>query len=158
MSLKKVVDPAYVQVLCEELHRSGAKVVFTNGVFDLLHPGHVQYLTDARKLGTHLVVALNTDESTRRIKGPQRPIVSLNDRLEVLSAFQCTSVLTWFDEDTPAEIIRLVHPDVLVKGGDWKPEQIVGKDFVESYGGHVRSIPFLKGYSTTGIVDKICRL
>jgi len=158
MSRKKVVDPAYVQVLCEELHRNGAKLVFTNGVFDLLHPGHVQYLTDARELGTHLIVALNTDESTNRIKGPQRPIVSLNDRLEVLSAFECTSFLTWFDEDTPAEMIRLVHPDVLVKGGDWKPEQIVGKDFVERYGGRVLSIPFLYGYSTTNIVDKICRL
>jgi rfaE bifunctional protein nucleotidyltransferase chain/domain len=158
MSRKKVVDPAYVRVLSEELHRRGAVIVFTNGVFDLLHPGHVQYLTDARNLGSHLIVGLNTDESTRRMKGAGRPIVSLNERLEVLSAFECTSFLTWFDQDTPAEIIRLVCPDVLVKGGDWQPDQIVGKDFVESYGGLVLSIPFLQGYSTTSIVDKICRL
>jgi D-beta-D-heptose 7-phosphate kinase/D-beta-D-heptose 1-phosphate adenosyltransferase len=109
-------------------------------------------------LGTDLIVALNADESVRRIKGQLRPVMKLEERLEVLSALECVHFVTWFDDDTPAEIIRLVKPDVLVKGGDWKPESIVGKNFVESYGGRVLSLPFVSGYSTTSILQKISSL
>jgi D-beta-D-heptose 7-phosphate kinase/D-beta-D-heptose 1-phosphate adenosyltransferase len=157
-STSKIIAPAFLPVLCEELHHKDARVVFTNGVFDLLHPGHIQYLDAASKLGTHLIVALNTDESVRRIKGPLRPVMKLEERLEVLAALECVRFVTWFDEDTPAEIIKLVKPDVLVKGGDWQPESIVGKDFVESYGGRVSSLPFVSGYSTSSILQKISNL
>ena len=155
---RKIIHPAYVSVLCEELHRRGAVIVFTNGVFDLLHPGHVQYLAEARALGTHLIVALNTDESAQRIKGLGRPIVPLEARAEVLAAMECVGFVTWFHEETPADIIRLVKPDVLVKGGDWSPDRIVGRDFVESRGGRVLNIPFREGYSTTGMIQKILDL
>jgi rfaE bifunctional protein nucleotidyltransferase chain/domain len=156
--LSKIVSPAFLPVLCEELHRKGAHIVFTNGVFDLLHPGHIQYLDAGSKLGTHFIVALNTDESVRRIKGPLRPVMTLEEREEVLAALECIQFVTWFAEDTPAEIIRMVKPDFLVKGSDWQPEAIVGKDFVESYGARVLSIPFVAGYSTTSILQKISNL
>jgi len=157
MSHKKIVEPQYVSVLCEELHHRDAKIVFTNGVFDLLHPGHVHYLAESRRLGTHLFVALNTDASVQRLKGNNRPLIPLVERLEVLASFTAVSYLTWFEEDTPAQIIRQVRPEVLVKGGDWQLEHIVGREFVESYGGSVVSIPFVNGYSTTNIVEKICQ-
>lgn len=157
-STSKIIASAFLPVLCEELHHKDACIVFTNGVFDLLHPGHIQYLDAASKLGTHLIVALNTDESVRRIKGQLRPVMRLEERLEVLAALESVRFVTWFDEDTPAEIIKLVKPDVLVKGGDWQPESIVGKDFVESYGGRVLSLRFVSGYSTTSILQKISRL
>lgn len=156
--LSKIIAPAFLPVLSEELHRKEARIVFTNGVFDLLHPGHIQYLDAASKLGSYLIVGLNSDESVRRIKGPLRPVMKLEERLEVLAALECVRFVTWFDEDTPAETIRLVKPDILVKGGDWQPESIIGKDFVESYGGRVLSLPFLSGYSTTSILQKISRL
>lgn len=156
--LSKIIAPAFLPVLCEELHRQEARIVFTNGVFDLLHPGHIQYLDAASKLGTHLIVALNSDQSVQRIKGPLRPVMKLEERLEVLAALECVRFTTWFDEDTPAEIITLVKPEVLVKGGDWQPESIVGKEFVESYGGRVLSLPFVSGYSTTSILEKISSL
>ncbi|HSE39226.1 MAG TPA: D-glycero-beta-D-manno-heptose 1-phosphate adenylyltransferase [Acidobacteriota bacterium] len=154
----KIISPAYLPVLCEELRHEGNTIVFTNGVFDLLHPGHIQYLTDASELGTYLIVALNTDESVRRIKGPTRPVVKLEERLEVMAALEPVHFVTWFSEDTPAEIIRMVRPDVLVKGGDWPRAAIVGKDTVEAYGGTVLSIPMLPGYSTTSILRKISEL
>ena len=154
----KIIDPAYVTVLCEELRRQGAVIVFTNGVFDLLHPGHVQYLTSARDLGTHLVVALNTDDSVRRIKGDMRPIVKLEERAEVLAALDCVSFVTWFEEDTPAKIIEMIQPDVLVKGGDWSPDRIVGKDIVEARGGRVLNLPFVGEYSTSAIIERILKL
>jgi rfaE bifunctional protein nucleotidyltransferase chain/domain len=156
--ISKLIAPAFLPVLCEELHQHGACIVFTNGVFDLLHPGHIQYLDAASKLGTHLIVALNADDSVRRIKGPLRPVMKLEERSEVLAALEAVRFVTWFNEDTPAEIIPVIRPDVLVKGGDWKPESIVGKDFVESYGGRVLSLPFISGYSTTGILEKIANL
>ena len=157
-STSKIIAPAFLQVLCEELHRLQERIVFTNGVFDLLHPGHIQYLDAASKLGTHLIVALNTDDSVRRIKGPLRPVMKLEERCEVLAALECVDFVTWFEEATPAQIISLIRPDVLVKGGDWEPESIIGKEFVESYGGQVLSLPFVSGYSTTSILQKISRL
>lgn len=154
----KIIGPEELSSTCERLHQEKAVVVFTNGIFDILHPGHIQYLTEARALGTHLVVGLNTDASASRLKGSRRPIMPLEQRLEVLAAFEVVSFVSWFDEDTPAQIVRKVRPEVLVKGGDWTPEQIVGKEFVESYGGKVLSLPFLPGYSTTAIIEKIIKL
>lgn len=154
----KILDPHQASSVSTQLRHEGAKIVFTNGVFDLLHPGHVRYLQQARELGTHLVVAVNTDASVKRIKGESRPIFDLDARLEVLAALESVSYVTWFEQDTPADIIRLIRPQVLVKGGDWKLDQIVGREFVEASGGTVRTIQFLPGYSTSAILNKIARL
>lgn len=130
------------------------KIVFTNGCFDLLHVGHVRYLQEAKKLGNFLVVALNTDTSVQKLKGPQRPIQNEKDRAEILAALECVDATVLFNEDTPAEIIQQIRPDILVKGGDWKIEQIVGADFVQSYGGTVKSLRFVDGKSTTSLIEK----
>ena len=130
------------------------KIVFTNGCFDLLHVGHVRYLQEAKSLGDILIVGLNTDKSVQKLKGPTRPIQNENDRMEILAGFACVDFVTLFDEDTPLELIRFVKPQVLVKGGDWKPEQIVGSDFVLSQGGSVKSLQFVQGKSTTSLVAK----
>jgi D-beta-D-heptose 7-phosphate kinase/D-beta-D-heptose 1-phosphate adenosyltransferase len=130
-------------------------VVFTNGVFDLLHPGHVRYLQEARTLGDALIVALNSDRSVRRIKGPERPINSERERAEVLLALSSVDVVVLFDEDTPDEIIRAVQPDVLVKGADWNPDEIVGRDVVEARGGRVVRIPLAEGFSTTELIRRV---
>jgi rfaE bifunctional protein nucleotidyltransferase chain/domain len=133
----------------------GGKVVFTNGVFDLLHPGHVHYLQDARKLGDALVVGLNSDRSVRANKGPERPIMPEAERAEVLGALECVDAVAIFDEQTPAEIIRRIQPDVLVKGADWGPDNIVGRDTVEARGGTVVRMELLPGYSTTDLIRKV---
>ena len=133
----------------------GHRVVFTNGVFDLLHPGHVRYLQAARALGDLLVVGLNADASVRRNKGPHRPINPQEERAEVLCALACVDGVVIFEEDTPAEIIRLVQPDVLVKGADWPADQIVGRDTVEGRGGRVVRVPLEQGHSTTRIIERI---
>ena len=131
-------------------------LVLTNGVFDILHRGHVTYLAQARALGAALVVAVNSDASVRRLaKGDDRPINTLDDRLAVMAALECVSLVTWFDEDTPLARILEVGPDVLVKGGDWPVERIVGYREVTARGGQVHSIPFLHQRSTTALVDKI---
>lgn len=132
------------------------KIVFTNGCFDILHTGHVTYLQEAKKLGNKLVVGLNSDNSVKRLnKGPSRPLQDEQSRAIVLAALTAVDAVVIFDEDTPLELIKAVKPDVLVKGGDWKPEQIVGGDFVTQNGGKVVSIPFVEGYSTTRIEEKI---
>jgi rfaE bifunctional protein nucleotidyltransferase chain/domain len=137
-------------------HRAeGRRVIFTNGVFDLLHPGHVRYLQHAKSLGDVLIVGLNADASVRRNKGPSRPINPQNERAEVLAALAAVDAVVVFDEDTPAEIIALVQPDVLVKGADWPAEQIVGRETVEARGGQVVRIPVEQGYSTTAIVERV---
>src|SRR4051795_1336391 len=136
---------------------AGRRIVFTNGVFDLLHPGHVRYLQAARELGDLLIIGLNADESVRRNKGPNRPINPEHERAEVLSALECVDAVVLFAEDTPAEIVRLVQPDVLVKGADWAADAIVGRDTVEGRGGRVVRIPVEQGYSTTSILQKIKR-
>lgn len=138
--------------------RSGKKVVFTNGCFDILHVGHVKYLQEAKAQGDILVVGINADASVRKLKGEQRPIQNEVDRGEVLSALACVDYVAIFEEDTPENLIKLIKPDVLVKGGDWKVEQIVGSDFVMSYGGKVKSLQFVQGKSTTNIVSKILKL
>jgi len=134
--------------------RGNKKVVFTNGCFDLLHIGHVRYLQEAKSLGDLLIVALNTDASVRKLKGPERPVQSENDRAEILAALGCVDFTLLFDEQTPENVIREIKPDILVKGGDWKVEQIVGAPFVQSYGGKVLSLPFVEGRSTTNIIKK----
>lgn len=136
---------------------AGERVVFTNGCFDLLHYGHLHYLADARDLGSRLVIGLNSGASVRRLKGPSRPINDELTRSHLLAALSVVDAVVIFDEDTPFELIRAVQPDVLVKGGDWKPEQIVGADLVLARGGQVLSLPFVDGYSTTNIEQKILR-
>jgi rfaE bifunctional protein nucleotidyltransferase chain/domain len=132
-----------------------ARIVFTNGVFDLLHRGHVEYLEEARALGDRLVVGLNDDASVRRLKGEGRPIVPQDERRELVAALACVDLALLFGEDTPERLIRDVRPDVLVKGGDWELDRIVGREFVESSGGQVRTIPWREGLSTTRLVERI---
>ncbi|NTU97299.1 MAG: D-glycero-beta-D-manno-heptose 1-phosphate adenylyltransferase [Chlorobiaceae bacterium] len=135
----------------------GLKIVFSNGCFDILHAGHVEYLSEARKLGDRLVIGLNSDRSVRRIKGPNRPVCDENDRAAVLSALQVVDAVTLFDEDTPEALIELLLPDILVKGSDWKISDIAGADAVLGHGGQVLTLPLLEGRSTTGIIEKIIR-
>jgi rfaE bifunctional protein nucleotidyltransferase chain/domain len=144
-----------VAAFVRDQRASGRRIVFTNGVFDLLHPGHVRYLQAARQLGDLLIIGLNADESVRRNKGPNRPINPEHERAEVLSALECVDAVVIFVEDTPAEIIRLAQPDILVKGADWAADAIVGRDTVEGRGGRVVRIPIEQGYSTTSIVERI---
>lgn len=133
----------------------GKRIVFTNGVFDILHPGHVRYLQAARRHGDLLIVGLNSDASVRRNKGSGRPINPQAERAEVLEALDCVDAVSVFDEDTPDDIIRRVQPDVLVKGADWPADQIVGRDTVEARGGRVILEPVEQGFSTTTIIDKV---
>ncbi len=134
---------------------AGEKIVFTNGVFDLLHRGHVEYLAEARALGDRLVVGLNSDASTRRLKGLERPLVTAADRAVVVAALACVDLVLVFDEDTPERLIREVSPDVLVKGGDWALGEIVGREFVEARGGRVLTVPLREGCSTSALVRRI---
>jgi D-beta-D-heptose 7-phosphate kinase/D-beta-D-heptose 1-phosphate adenosyltransferase len=134
---------------------AGRKVVFTNGCFDLLHRGHIRYLEQARSLGDLLVVALNSDASVRRLKGPGRPVVPAEQRAEVLAALAAVDLVLIFGGLDPGEVIRTVRPDVLVKGGDWPADRIVGADFVRSTGGIVRSLPYVEGASTTGLIRRL---
>jgi len=134
-------------------------LVFTNGCFDILHRGHVTYLAQAAALGTSMVVALNSDASVKRLgKGDDRPVNCLEDRLAVMAALECVTLVTWFDEDTPLQRILDCRPEVLVKGGDWPVEKIVGCSEVRGWGGSVHSIPFIHQKSTTGLLEKIRRL
>ncbi len=139
----------------QKLRKEGKKIVFTNGCFDIIHAGHVDYLDKAKKLGDVLVVGINTDESVRKIKGENRPIVPLEMRVKVLSSLKPVDFVLPFSEETPLELIKRVKPHILVKGGDWRVESIVGKDFVESYGGKVLTIPFDYNISTSRIIETI---
>ena len=138
------------------LHQAGERIVFTNGCFDLLHIGHIRYLEEAKSLGDRLIVAINSDDSVRQLaKGTDRPIVTAEQRAEVLAGLAIVDYVTIFDEPDPLALIQALRPDVLVKGGDWSAERIVGKEFVESYGGSVHSIPLVPNISTTTIVERI---
>lgn len=150
-----VLPPDRVAGLVCRVREAGGIVVFTNGVFDLLHPGHVRYLREARSLGNRLIVGINSDASVRRNKGAGRPINPERERAEVLAALEHVDAVVVFDEDTPAEIIRLVQPDILVKGADWAADRIVGRDTVEARGGRVVRVEVERGYSTTSLVDRI---
>jgi rfaE bifunctional protein nucleotidyltransferase chain/domain len=131
------------------------RIVFTNGVFDLLHPGHLRYLQQSRGLGNTLVVGVNSDRSVRAIKGESRPVTPEHERAEILAALACVDVVVLFDEDTPYALISRLQPDVLVKGADWPEEAMVGRDIVEARGGRVVRVPFEPGYSTTNVIEKI---
>jgi rfaE bifunctional protein nucleotidyltransferase chain/domain len=141
--------------LSKDLRRAGRRLVFTNGVFDLLHNGHVRYLTAARSLGDMLVVGVNSDRSVRAIKGPGRPVVPEAERAEVLSSLAAVDAVVVFDEDTPHRLIAVLRPAVLVKGADWAETEIIGRDVVEAGGGRVVRLPIEAGYSTSAIVDRI---
>ncbi|MCE3010048.1 MAG: D-glycero-beta-D-manno-heptose 1-phosphate adenylyltransferase [Proteobacteria bacterium] len=132
----------------------GKKLVFTNGCFDLLHVGHIRYLQEAKACGDLLFVGLNTDESVKKLKGPTRPIQNESDRAEIMAALGCVDFVCLFSEETPEQLIHQVRPQVLVKGGDWKIDQIVGSDFVIKNGGEVKSLQFVDGRSTTKIIEK----
>ena len=154
---QKIQPPDALRQTLAAWRAAGQKIVFTNGCFDLLHFGHLHYLADARDLGDRLVVGLNSAASVRRLKGPTRPINDEHTRTHALAALQFVDAVVIFEDDTPLELIRAVMPDVLVKGGDWQPAQIVGADLVLANGGQVRSLPFVDGYSTTSLEQKILR-
>jgi len=152
----KITAPAD---LAGRIARLARPLVFTNGCFDILHRGHVTYLAQARALGASLIVAANSDDSVRRLgKGAERPVNPLADRMALLAALECVTLVTWFEEDTPLQRVLDCRPDVLVKGGDWPPEKIVGAREVLAWGGSVHSIPFVHERSTTALMDKIRRL
>jgi rfaE bifunctional protein nucleotidyltransferase chain/domain len=152
---QKIMDLSSMETQIDRLRRQGRKIVFTNGCFDILHPGHTRYLHAARQLGDFLVVAVNSDRSVREIKGEGRPVIPQQDRTEVLAALSFVDGVVVFEEDEPLNVIRHLMPDVLVKGGDWPEEKIIGADLVKAAGGEVKRIPFVSGYSTSGIIRKI---
>ena len=139
----------------QEARRKGEKVVFTNGVFDLLHVGHLDYLTKSKKMADLLIVGLNSDSSSRLLKGEGRPLNSETDRAELLTGLKCVDLVVIFPEETPLELIKILKPDFLVKGSDYSTDEIVGSEFVESYGGKVLSIELKAGYSTSDLIERI---
>ena len=152
---QKVMSVAEAVAFVEHQRLSTSSIVFTNGVFDLLHPGHVRYLQDARREGDVLIVAVNSDRSVRAIKGPSRPLNPESERAEVLAALECVDMVVIFDEDDPHQVIMRLQPDVLVKGADWPLDAIIGREIVEARGGRVCRIPLAEGYSTSAIIKKI---
>ena len=151
----KIQDWEQARRTVDGWRKQGLKVVFTNGCFDLLHYGHIHYLAQARELGGRLVIGLNSDASERRLKGAKRPINDEDSRRLMLAALECVDLVVTFEQDTPLELISRLLPDVLVKGGDYRPGDIVGADVVAARGGEVKALPYIEGYSTTAIEDKI---
>ncbi|MFN3697206.1 MAG: D-glycero-beta-D-manno-heptose 1-phosphate adenylyltransferase [Pseudobdellovibrio sp.] len=154
MNLPKVLNPTQLDQFIKASKELNKKIVFTNGCFDLLHIGHVRYLEQAKSRGDVLIVGINTDLSVQKLKGPTRPIQNENDRAEILASLKSVDHTVLFGEETPINLIKQIKPDVLVKGGDWAIQQIVGWDFVQSYGGQVESLQFIDGRSTTQIIAK----
>ena len=152
--VQKVLAPGQLEEVLHSYRKQNKKVVFTNGCFDLLHIGHVRYLEQAKSLGDILVVGINSDLSVQKLKGPTRPIQNENDRAEILASLKAVDHTVIFTEETPLRLIQQVKPDLLVKGGDWKPDQIVGSDFVMANGGQVKSLQFIEGRSTTSMIEK----
>jgi D-beta-D-heptose 7-phosphate kinase/D-beta-D-heptose 1-phosphate adenosyltransferase len=151
----KIIGREALARLCAGWKVKGQKVVFTNGCFDILHPGHIQLLLQAAELGDKLVLGLNTDASVKRLKGEDRPVNDEQTRALIMAAQLYVDAVTLFDEDTPLELIQAIHPDVIVKGGDYTPETVVGNDFVTSYGGQVVIVPTVEGFSTTSIINRM---
>ncbi len=151
----KIKTKTELKSILDNLKKLEKSIVFTNGCFDILHYGHVKYLEDARTRGDVLVVGLNSDESLKKIKGQNRPIINQNDRSRILAALESVDFVTIFDEETPSKIIKYLLPDVLVKGGDWDKREIIGSDVLGRTGGRVIAIPFVEGKSTSNIIDKI---
>ena len=154
----KVKSREAMKQQCNVWRASGQKIVFTNGCFDILHHGHLDLLAKAADFGNRLILALNTDASVQRLKGPERPVTHQQDRAFQAASLLCVDAVCLFDEDTPEELIELLQPDVLVKGGDYTIDQIVGAPFVISKGGSVEIVPFVQGYSTTSIISRIKKL
>jgi rfaE bifunctional protein nucleotidyltransferase chain/domain len=157
MAQKKIKSPDQMKRILRMLKRDGKKIVFTNGCFDILHVGHIRYLAQARKLGDILVVGLNTDRSVRAIKGEKRPIVSENERAEVLSALKVVDYVVLFDEPAPLALIKALKPTILAKGADWEEDKIIGGDVVKQSGGKVVRIPLVPGSSSTHLIEKIIK-
>lgn len=153
--LKKIKRLSQLQNIVGQFKSEGKTVVFTNGCFDLIHPGHIMYLCEAKEMGDLLIVGLNSDASIRKIKGKDRPIINEAGRITILSGLECVDYIAVFDESTPLKLIKTLKPDIIVKGADWKDKGIIGADFVRSYGGEVRTVNLVKGYSTTNLIKKI---
>ena len=151
----KLLDGEKLEKWLEDCRENGKKIVFSNGCFDILHRGHVEYLSKAAAFGDVMVIGLNTDASVRRLKGPSRPVNDEKSRAFVLAGLECVTAVVLFDEDTPYNLIKTVQPDVLVKGSDYKPEDIVGYDIVIAKGGKVVTVDLVEGFSTTGIINKM---
>jgi len=156
--MNKILERNALKNELEELRKKGKKIAFTNGCFDILHVGHVRYLREAKKTADVLVLALNSDSSVRSIKGEKRPILNENERAEILAALEFVDFITIFEELTPLELIVCLQPDILIKGGDWPEEKVVGREEVKKWGGRVAIIPEIEGKSTTNIVEKIKKL
>lgn len=158
MLYKKIKTLPQLTKILKKIKAEGKKIVFTNGCFDILHRGHIDYLSKAKSLGDMLIVGLNSDASVRKLKGGLRPVVSQKNRAIVLSGLEAVDFLVIFDDLTPLRLIKTIKPDVLVKGGDWKKGDIVGSIFVESYSGKVKSLPYIKRFSTSALIKKIASL
>lgn len=154
----KIVEPDTLQRRCQIWHSLGKKVVFTNGCFDILHHGHIDLIANAANYGNKLIVGVNTDASVKRLKGESRPVNHELDRVFQLAALMHVDAVCLFDEDTPINLIEMVKPDVLVKGGDYEPDTIVGADYVKANGGRVEIVPFVTGYSTSSTIEQIKKL
>jgi len=154
----KIKKPQELKRIFSYLRARGKRIVFTNGCFDLLHYGHIQYLEAAKQKGDVLIVALNSDSSIKRIKGPKRPIVKEGDRLGTIAGLESVDYVTLFNEDTPLKLIKLLKPDILIKGADWDKKDIIGSDIVAGYGGKTDTVKFIPGRSTTGIIKKVASL
>lgn len=155
---EKIYKTEMLAPVITKLKAEGNKIAFTNGCFDIIHTGHTRYLKEARKAGDLLIVAVNSDHSVRNLKGDKRPIVSLNERMEVLSEFWFVDFVVSFDEPDPFKVIKALKPNLLIKGGDWPVDKIIGKDIVEADGGSVFTIPEIPGQSTTNVIDRILTL
>lgn len=153
--MDKILDRIRLKAQLDALRAQGKKIAFTNGCFDILHVGHVRYLREAKKTADVLVLALNSDSSVRAIKGEKRPVVGEQERAEIIAALEFIDFVTIFPEPTPLELINLLQPDVLIKGGDWPEEKVVGREEIRTWGGRIAIIPEIEGKSTTNIVEKI---
>jgi len=151
----KIKDIDKAREMIRFLKSEGKKIVFTNGCFDIIHPGHVRYLYEAKRMGDFLIVAINSDNSIKRIKGRKRPIMEEKARAEIIASLGCVDIVLIFGEDTPENLINTLIPDVLVKGADWREEEIAGASIVRRAGGKVATIPYIQGYSTSSIIEKI---
>jgi D-beta-D-heptose 7-phosphate kinase/D-beta-D-heptose 1-phosphate adenosyltransferase len=156
-SKKKILSPGSLNKTLLRLRREGKSIAFTNGCFDILHLGHIRYLEAAQRPDRVLVVGLNSDSSVKKIKGPGRPVTPQNQRVALIAALACVDYVTIFHETTPLKIIEALRPDILIKGSDWKAKEVVGADFVRSYGGKVEFIRYLKNFSTTKIIQSIIK-
>jgi len=157
MISSKIKAPKVLKAIISDCRKNAKRIAFTNGCFDILHYGHVKYLEDARKKADLLIVAVNNDNSVKKLKGPKRPLCSLRNRMRVLAGLSSVDYIVSFKEDTPLKIIKYLKPDILIKGADYKIQDIAGKEVVKSYGGTVKQVEYLKGFSVTSLINKIAK-